>query len=94
MIWTSDENSLRELDTMTNPIGKSCANCHWGDAQVKKKDRTDWVTCGHHIQNFRANSLCAYWTKLNDSKVKAYFDQRYKDLKKKRDDNKTKKNDR
>lgn len=83
MIWTEDENSFRAIDTMQEPKGKSCKNCQWGDANVKPEDRTDWTTCGHHHQNFKVTSLCAYWTNPNDPRLKLYHKKRKEELREK-----------
>ena len=77
MIWTSEENEIREIDNLMNPKGKSCMNCYWSNADKGEKI----TTCGHHLQNFSTNSFCSYWTSKNDSKVKAYFDRCRKELK-------------
>lgn len=78
MIWTDDENIERGFDTMMSSKGKSCKNCFWA-----MKGETDWVTCGHHHDNFKINSLCGYWTAMDDEKVKLYFEKRRSDLKQK-----------
>lgn len=81
MIWTEEENEIRQLENIMNANGKSCMNCQWSNA-----DKGESITtCGHHLQNFSTNSFCGYWTSKNDPKVKAYFDRRKKELKAKID---------
>ena len=80
MIWTKEEEEQRSFDNIANPKGKICMNCQWSNAE--KGDTI--TTCGHHIQNFSVDSFCGYWTAKNDPKVKAYFEQRNKELKTKR----------
>jgi hypothetical protein len=77
MIWTEEENEIRQIDNIMKPEGKSCINCQWSNADKGEK----LTTCGHHLQNFSTNSFCGYWTSKNDPKVKAYFDRRKKELK-------------
>lgn len=74
-IWTEDENSIREIENLMYPKGKSCKNCQWSGA--KKGDKT--ITCGHHIQNFSVNSFCAFWTNPKDPKLLEYFARRKKE---------------
>lgn len=76
MIWTEEENDIRQIKNLMNPKGKSCINCHWSNAN--KGDKI--TTCGHHFQNFTTNSFCSYWTSNNDLNVKSYFDKRKKEL--------------
>ena len=76
MIWTDYEDTFRAMDTMTEPGGKSCANCHWGDADIKEDNPNGWTVCGHHCENFKTESLCAYWTDPNDPKLKEYLKNR------------------
>ena len=77
-IWTEEENSLREIDNMLHPEGKSCKNCQWGNAEGKEP----FTTCGHHLQNFSVSSFCAYWTDPEDKNLKAYFNRRKTGLRK------------
>ena len=70
-IWTEEENENRAMDTMKNPTGKRCGNCHWGGEE--KGD--NWTTCGHHIENFHVTSICTYWTSPNDKHLKAYHEK-------------------
>lgn len=65
-IWTEDEGMLREMDNMINSKGKSCSNCQWG------MPGEEWVTCGHHSSNFKADNMCCYWTNPEDPKLLAY----------------------
>ncbi len=81
MNWTEEENIDREMNTMLNPKGKSCANCNWGEGNIEPKERDyEWTTCGHHHQNFKVDSLCAYWTDPNDPMLKIYLQKKYKKL--------------
>lgn len=77
MIWTEEENDIRQFENIMNPKGKSCRNCQWSNADKNE----NMTTCGHHIQNFSTNSFCGYWTSKNNLKVKAYFSKRKKELK-------------
>lgn len=72
MIWTEEENEIRQFENIVDPTGKTCANCQWSNGDGEDKI----ITCGHHIDNFSANSFCSYWTDRNDPKVKAYFQSR------------------
>lgn len=69
MIWTKDEDSKRQIENLLNRNGKSCKNCHWSG--FSKGD--DIITCGHHIQNFSADSFCAYWTDIDDKKLQEHY---------------------
>ena len=80
MIWTDKENMIRVASTMANHKGKSCANCHWGDANLKEENITGWTVCGHHTELFKVTSLCTYWTDTNDPRLKSYFKNRKKEL--------------
>ena len=77
MIWTEEENEIRQLDNIMKPKGKSCMNCQWSNA-----DKGESITTfGNQIKNFSTNSYCGNWTSKNDPKEKAYFDKRKKELK-------------
>ena len=77
MIWTEEENEIRQLDNMFNSKGKSCKSCNWCNWEKGQ----DFFTCGHHIENFTPNSFCTYWTDPKDPKLLAYFEERKKELK-------------
>lgn len=77
MIWTEQENELRQIENIMNPKGKRCGNCQWGKADKGQKI----TTCGYHIQNFSINSFCDYWTNPKDPKLLAYYERRKKELK-------------
>ena len=82
MIWTEEENSIRSIDTMSEPKGKTCLNCHWGEGSVKPEDRDqEWTVCGHHHQCFSIESLCAYWTNPKDPRLKHYIKKRQEEMK-------------
>jgi hypothetical protein len=83
MIWTEEENDLRTFDNMMNPDGKSCQNCQWGNGGMLEGSEEDkeWVTCGHHHENFKKEMMCAYWTDPKDPRLKAYFEKRRKEMK-------------
>lgn len=77
MIWTEEENDIRELENMINRKGKSCSNCNWGAG-----GDTGFVTCGHHLNNFTNDSFCSYWTNPDDPKLREYYDKMRDNLKK------------
>lgn len=79
MIWTEEEDDLRQFDTLTNYKGQTCRDCQWCNWEKGKT----FFTCGHHIQNFTPDSYCGYFTSKDDPKVKAYFERRKKELREK-----------
>lgn len=64
-IWTEEENDKREIENMIDHKGKSCKTCAWS---LWEKDQ-EFVTCGHHYENFRSTSFCAFWTNPKDPKL-------------------------
>jgi len=65
------------MDNMLNHKGKSCKNCNWSSYEKGH----EFITCGHHHQNFKANSFCAYWTNPKDEHLLSYKERRKKELK-------------
>lgn len=78
MIWTEEENDIRGLENMINRKGKSCGNCNWGAC-----GDSEFVTCGHHLQNFTKTSFCDYWTDPSDPKLIAHNNKVRDELRKK-----------
>jgi hypothetical protein len=75
MIFTEEEDEIREIENILNNKGKTCINCHWSTAT----EGEGITTCGHHLENFSTNSFCAYWTNRNDPKLVAYFKRNVSD---------------
>jgi len=76
MIWTEEEDQLRQIDNLLDAKGKSCKGCNWSGYE----EGNEFITCGHHLQNFTPGSFCAYWTDPNNPKLKAYWEKRKKEL--------------
>lgn len=47
MIWTDEENEIRELDNMINHTVETCKDCQWSNWEFGQK----FFTCGHHLSN-------------------------------------------
>ena len=78
-MFTEEEEELRHINNMMNPEGKSCLNCQWGNAQASE----DFSTCGRHLDNFSADSMCSSWTDPKDPRIQAYYNRRREELKQK-----------
>lgn len=76
-IWTEDENDERTFQNMVNHKDKSCLTCYWGMTD----EISDFVTCGHHHENFTKNSFCSFHTEKNDKNLKAYQQKRQTEFK-------------
>ena len=78
MIWTEDENSIREVNNMISrkEKGLTCKNCHWSGYE----NGDEYITCGHHHDNFISNGFCSYWTSSDDPKLLEWIEMRKKEV--------------
>lgn len=82
MIWTEEENSIRQMENLLNPKGKSCMNCQWSSAEKGEKI----TTCSYHLETFSTDSFCSYWTDPKDPEViKAFTGSKEQILKRVKD---------
>lgn len=77
MIWTEEENEIRQIENMINYQGQTCKGCQWSN--WRPGDR--FFTCGHHLDNFTPDSWCSYWTDPKDPKLLEHMHRRREDLK-------------
>lgn len=76
-IWTEEEDEDRQIKNMINHEGKNCKNCYWSGYQKGE----EFITCGHHYENFKPISFCSYWTDPKDSSLLSYKESRKRELK-------------
>ena len=75
-MFTEEEETTRTLSNMFDHKGKSCKGCHWSG--YEKGD--EFITCGHHIENFTQSSFCSYWTDPCDPRIKEYHTKRMEEI--------------
>lgn len=71
IMFTEEYNDNRHMDNLLNPKGKSCFSCQWG-CQGDNESKSEFITCGHHHENFSINSFCAFWTSPRDKELLRY----------------------
>lgn len=68
--WEKEDfQDIRIINNMMNHTNQTCKTCHWSGYEKGE----DWITCGVHIQNFKPNSYCGYWTNPKNPDLLEWF---------------------